>query len=222
MTASDVYNVAGAVLLSVTTAGGLIGALSSWLGKVWANRILEKDRQRFAEMLEASKAQFERVTRQMQANLDHAVFVSRAQFEVELTALRKIWRAATLVRARLVDVRLSSHSEPVDATPESRLEQFELHRKRFVEAHSQLVRAIDHNSAFYPRDIYNALDRLRGRTTLEREQLYVETPFTAAWYDHGDAAFADVVALTEKVSDCIRSRMEKLVIRGDWPDVAPH
>lgn len=38
------FKLAGAVLFSIGSAGAIIFALSSWLGKVWANRILERER----------------------------------------------------------------------------------------------------------------------------------------------------------------------------------
>ena len=54
------YYQIGFVLLS--SAGGaalIIAALSSWLGKVWANRILESDRAKYAKELDNIRHQFE-------------------------------------------------------------------------------------------------------------------------------------------------------------------
>ena len=44
MSTSDVWSVALAVLTSVGAGGILILGLSSWLGKVWADRILEREK----------------------------------------------------------------------------------------------------------------------------------------------------------------------------------
>lgn len=38
------FELSGAILFSIGTAGAILFALSSWLGKVWANRILEQER----------------------------------------------------------------------------------------------------------------------------------------------------------------------------------
>ena len=43
MSFQDVFQIASAVLLSLGTGGAIVVGLSSWLGKVWASRILEKD-----------------------------------------------------------------------------------------------------------------------------------------------------------------------------------
>ena len=44
MNYDDVFNIAAAILASVGGSAIIIVGLSSWLGKVWANRILEKDK----------------------------------------------------------------------------------------------------------------------------------------------------------------------------------
>ena len=41
---SEIWSIANAVLLSIGGGGVLVFALSSWIGKVWATRILEKEK----------------------------------------------------------------------------------------------------------------------------------------------------------------------------------
>jgi len=50
---------AGAILGSVGSAALLIFGLSSWLGKVWANRILEKDKLKYQSELEIIKTKLQ-------------------------------------------------------------------------------------------------------------------------------------------------------------------
>ncbi|MCA9233232.1 MAG: hypothetical protein KDA57_21490 [Planctomycetales bacterium] len=38
-----IFEVAGAILLSLGTGGAIVLALSSWLGKVWAERLMAKE-----------------------------------------------------------------------------------------------------------------------------------------------------------------------------------
>ena len=51
----DVLKIISASLASVGGAGTIIWALSSWLGKVWASRILEADRAKYQAQLEVIK-----------------------------------------------------------------------------------------------------------------------------------------------------------------------
>jgi hypothetical protein len=51
----EVFKVAGAILGSVGGSAIIIIGLSSWLGKVWANRILEQDKLKYSSELELIK-----------------------------------------------------------------------------------------------------------------------------------------------------------------------
>ena len=53
-----VLQIVGSVLFSVLSAGGIIFGLSSWLGKVWANRILEQDKANYNREIEKIKNKF--------------------------------------------------------------------------------------------------------------------------------------------------------------------
>ncbi len=53
---SDVVKIVASILASIGGAGFIIIALSSWLGKVWANRLLEADRDVHAQKLESLRA----------------------------------------------------------------------------------------------------------------------------------------------------------------------
>ena len=55
----NIYQIAFILLSSVGGAAIIIAALSSWLGKVWANRILESDKARYAKELDKIRHQFE-------------------------------------------------------------------------------------------------------------------------------------------------------------------
>ena len=55
MNIEDIFMVAGAVLTSVGGAAAIIFAFSSWLGHVWADRILAKDKHKYSTELEQIK-----------------------------------------------------------------------------------------------------------------------------------------------------------------------
>jgi hypothetical protein len=57
------FELAGAILFSVGSAGAILVALSSWLGKVWASRILEQERNELSILKETFlKEHSEKVT----------------------------------------------------------------------------------------------------------------------------------------------------------------
>ena len=52
MTWADVFKFVTAALAAVGGGGVIILGFSSWLGKVWANKILEKDKFKYSQELE--------------------------------------------------------------------------------------------------------------------------------------------------------------------------
>ena len=83
----DALKIAGAALASIGSASAIVWALSSWLGKVWASRILEQDRVKYAREIEQLKAEYGREIEGLKTELEKTVFVSRIQFETEFKAL---------------------------------------------------------------------------------------------------------------------------------------
>jgi hypothetical protein len=56
----EIFEIAGAILVSLGGAGVVLFGLSSWLGKIWAERIIKKDQLKNDNILYASQIQFER------------------------------------------------------------------------------------------------------------------------------------------------------------------
>lgn len=109
MDVSSAFQVALAVLASLGGGGLLVFVLSSWLGKVWANRVLESDRRRYSEELE-----------RVHGELEKAVHVHRVQFETEFGALSEIWAKLSAVRATMGEVRPMTDIRDPDEDPDAR------------------------------------------------------------------------------------------------------
>jgi hypothetical protein len=60
--AATIWSTAGAVIFSLGGGGILVFALSSWLGKVWANRIADAERARFSKELESYKTDLQHLS----------------------------------------------------------------------------------------------------------------------------------------------------------------
>ena len=68
MTVADVFETALAVIASVGGGGLIVYRLSGWLGRVWAERLMERERQQFREDLERLRAELaQRNARELEA-----------------------------------------------------------------------------------------------------------------------------------------------------------
>jgi hypothetical protein len=213
MTPKEVWDTAGAVVLSVGGGGAIVLALSSWLGKVWASRILEQDRAKYAREIEELRSSLERTNRAFQGEIEKTLFVTKTHFETEFKILREIWQRVSEVRATMSVLR------PMSGYPATRPEQ-EAHLNRVFEAFMadliNLVHAVDHNSPFYPQEIYVLLDQLIHVAQRERDEieLTLHERFGLEWFSRGKENFGQYMTLVEKVGASIRERLSKLAVRG--------
>lgn len=212
MTIAEVWKVVEAVLLSLGGGSAIVLGFSNWLGKVWANRLMEKERAAHAAELERLRSSLEKSSRFLQGEIEKTIFVSKTHFETEFKALADIWSHIARVRTAMARLRPPHDLLGDGQTKETRLtERFEA----FGAAHDPFIMAIDHQSPFYAEDIFRELDGLIR--IVKREGLDVESShdrFTPEWYSRGETNFTDFVAGAEKVSESIRARLSKLSVYG--------
>ena len=77
----DALYAAGAIAVSSLGGGSVVLVLSSWIGKTWANRILEKDRARYQRKMDAN-------LQLLRDRIERGQFVHRLQFETEFKVYR--------------------------------------------------------------------------------------------------------------------------------------
>jgi len=125
MTWTDAFKTVIAVTISVLGGGGLVFALSSWLGKVWAARILEEERALHIRELEGYKSDLDRLKK------EHEVKFSRLH-EERAKIVAKIYRRLVKVQ-NLADQFVSSSTRVADAAFDEQRRELAAAMKRFYD-----------------------------------------------------------------------------------------
>lgn len=81
MNTEIIFEIAGAILLSLGTGGVIVLALSSWLGKVWAERLMAKETARHNHELEQLRSSL-----QIQANQSAQIYKQKIDLYKEVGA----------------------------------------------------------------------------------------------------------------------------------------
>lgn len=102
MNIEDVFAVSAAILSSLGGSALIVAAFSSWLGKVWANRILETDKLKYASEIEAIKSELYRETERQkitfslyfegQFRLYNELWLALSELNEQVD---KLWKSAT-------------------------------------------------------------------------------------------------------------------------------
>ena len=66
---SEIVKIASAIIASLGGSALIIGACSNWLGKIWADRLMEKEKSRYNKDLEILKNQLVQETEDFKNNL---------------------------------------------------------------------------------------------------------------------------------------------------------
>jgi len=98
-------DVAFAIIGSVGGSAVVIAGLSSWLGKVWANRILEQDKKKYGEELELIKKQYE-------VHFDGLKAILLRYSENQFDIYRELWSS-------LCELKLTTDDLWTRATPDN-------------------------------------------------------------------------------------------------------
>jgi hypothetical protein len=78
------YDLSTAILGSITASGFIIFAFSSWLGKIWANRIMDTERQKHERELSTLRSDLERYNQKVLADIKHQQEQSIEWFKSDL------------------------------------------------------------------------------------------------------------------------------------------
>lgn len=81
MPIEDVLKVVGGILVSLGGGGAIVLAMSGWLGKVWADRLMEKEKAKFSRDLEAFKHDLEARVETHKIRLKKSEFIFQKEFE---------------------------------------------------------------------------------------------------------------------------------------------
>ena len=84
MSIDEIFMVSGSILGSIGGAAAIIFGFSTWLGKVWANRILEQDKLKYTSELEKIKSQL-----QNESQKQHLMF--SLYFEGQFKLYNDLW-----------------------------------------------------------------------------------------------------------------------------------
>ncbi|WP_277407834.1 hypothetical protein [Lacrimispora xylanisolvens] len=160
MEVKEVFEIAGAVLASLGGGAAIVFGLSSWLGKVWANRILENEKAEHIKDLEQYKRELSEELEKVKSLNDKALYVSKAQYDNEFRIYTEIWSA--LHEVIIFSKRLYPfyESRPEDEAKYYRYQQGKY--DNFVEKYNSYSMLIDKYAPFYKKEFYDSFKEVRN------------------------------------------------------------
>ena len=145
---SELWQTILGILGSIVSGGGIVVALSSWLGKVWAERLMARETAKYREELE-------RLTKQ----LERKNYVSKVRFDAEFAIYRELC-ALTDEMERTVHSLFPTGLDPLPNDADEQKKIFQRRYKSACSAYSSASKSLSKNSAFIPKENYDLFDEV--------------------------------------------------------------
>jgi hypothetical protein len=149
----EAFEVASAVLVALGGGAAIVFAFSSWLGKVWANRILEQERVKYSQQLE-----------ELKQRLELQLHSGKALFDAEFGIYRELWTHANDLRLLAVNIRSGLRKSLL--TEEEHIERY----KQFSVQLSEIEHFVNSYKPFFSVEIHSALALLILHAGIENKR----------------------------------------------------
>lgn len=218
MDIQDVLMVSATLVGSLGGGGAIVVGFSSWLGKVWASRLMEGERARherdLAQLRAEVRSKYEKQLELIKSELGKSVYVHRVQFETEFTAYREIWKKLVEVKKAVLSLRPVWDSidpnEDEESRKRRRLEAFDC-------AFNPFFQTIDENRPFYPQEVWKELKELATLMHHEAIGYQHNTSAKVEYWKEAMENSSKIMAKIDVVENAIRHRLASLtVIDAEW------
>lgn len=194
----NVFELVAAILVSVSSGGAIVLGLSGWLGKVWADRLIEREKANLAKLVQS---EFE----QLRGTTERSLFVHRTQFEVEFKAYQELWAeiyeavVAALSLRPMIDFQAGEKSE-------AEVKQERL--SRYAEHHGAAILSWRRHRPFITKEIDALVDAVMRAARNESNQYRIFDPKRDHdyWERQGESEKA-IQAASDALCAAIRERV---------------
>ncbi len=130
MKLQEIISIAATALLSIGGGGIIVFALSNWLGKVWATRLMQNERQKHAEEIENLRSKLHLNNEQEIASVKHDLEIAKEKYLADHTDRIAIYRSTIdLIAVTVAKIEMVLLQKRGPLTPDE-LQEFEVQRLR--------------------------------------------------------------------------------------------
>jgi hypothetical protein len=185
---------------------GLILGFIKWSGDTLRTWLFSKHDAKSRQALELYKVK-----------LSSSTFVTRAHFETEYDAYKRIFAGLGEVSLTIAGLRPSIDLSPTNETQEENRIRFSERLNLLSAAHDHAVKIVEHMRPFYPSDIFIKVSQCLAIT--RGEIMYAAGGGERVFNQAGRNRLQDFNLAYDSAIDAVRTRIATLAIIPDPPEV---
>lgn len=156
----DIIEIISLIIVSVGGTGTIILGISSFIGKIWANKFAEKHRVKFEKDIENYKSEINTKLNKLDKIQEKALYISKVNYDNEYKIYMEIW--PKLIKCSNDVFRLyprGIEDVPID---EKELEMYKKKKyKNFCDSYNKFIDCIDKYAPFYQEEYYDCLNKIK-------------------------------------------------------------
>ncbi|MBN2711979.1 MAG: hypothetical protein JXR97_06025 [Planctomycetes bacterium] len=210
MSGFDVVKVVAGVMASLGGGGAVVLAFSSFLGKLWSERLLEKERHEHRKEMQAMQQEGGELLEGLRIQANRDSLVHRLQFEKEFSLYEEIWgplsnMALSLDVSRIVLFNTVASAENKTNRLHKTIKELDV----FFEDYKRIVLS---KKPFYPPELFDVLRKIEYLLADEYTDL-LRSVSDGVFNGSPDAhkkmleTLKELNSFIDKVSEIIRSRI---------------
>jgi len=174
------FELGTAIVTSLGGGSAIVFGLSSHLGKLWADRALEKEKHKYAEILQNAKSELDKTTNRYQVQLDALGHIHKLRTTEEFSHLAQLWKHMAILQDAFIPAAgLGLMMVPAD--PESREKFKAALRQDYEVALAEARKFFLEEKLFIPKEIADCA-KLTLAEPIKEKNFY---DMRAAHHEHG-------------------------------------
>jgi hypothetical protein len=161
------FQLGTAIITSLGGGGAIVFGLSNFLGKLWADRALEREKHKYAEILQNAKSELDKAASRFQVELDSLKLVHTLRTTEEFSHLGKLWKQMAILQDAFKGAAgLGVMLVPEDS--EDRKKYFALLRTEYEKASGEARQFFLEEKLFIPKKIADCAESTLGAAIKEK------------------------------------------------------
>jgi len=197
-----IFKITSAFGLSTGIGALIVVAASGWLGRVWANRIYEKDRERSMRILEELKLDSDKLIEELRKKSEMDIFVHSIQFEKEFNIYENLWKEITKLTYIVNSLRPFWDTQDI-----SKMEIKNERINKLFDELREIGTMFEINRPFYAPEIHKSIRKLLDVCKREGTQFYSFDLNSDNYWDYRDKNLNEIDACLSEICDTIRARV---------------
>jgi hypothetical protein len=205
----DILKIVGATLASIVSGGALVLAMARWLGQLWINRIIEREKGEIQKQVESFRSENAQAVERLRHAYGKNHYAFTKAYEKEFAVYESLWSAIVEFYSATAALRPNMDFHNPNQSAEDRKKE---RRARFYDAMTEAKKCILFQKPFYSQKIFDLSQELSVLCSHEISGYEIRNPQEQGreYWEEAEKNREGAIKIAERICDAIRERIKQV------------